>query len=282
VRKWCIALLVVLTGCAPVSRHASPNSASGQQRIVTLVPSFADDLYALGAASEIVGVSAFTDAPGAQRLPRIADASSVDVEAILALRPSVVVGIPAQARLIEPLRHVRVAVVLLADDTYDEIFTNLHRLGAMSGRNREATAMIARLRRETAQLQRRTRSFARRPSVFVVLGSAPIWTAGSGSYISTLIQLAGGTNAAADLALPYGEYSAEALLRHQPDLIVADPATQLRAVANREPWRSLHAVRQGHVAFLNPEILERPGPKYNDGIRWLLAHLTPLAQRPDR
>lgn len=279
-RRWCIALLVVLSGCAPAAHHASVSSGSGPPRIVTLVPSFADDLYAIGGGSGIVGVSAFTDAPQAQRLPRVADASSVDVEAILALRPSVVVGIPAQTRLVEPLRHAHVAVVLLPDDTYDEIFTNLQRFGDISGHTRQAAATIARLRSETAQLQRRTRAFRRRPSVFVVLGSGPIWTAGSGSYISTLISLAGGTNAAADLTLPYGEYSAEALLRHQPDLLVADPATQLRAVANREPWRSLLAVRRGHVAFVNPEILERPGPHYNEGIRWLLARLTPLAQRP--
>lgn len=279
-RNWCrVALLAAgLFGCAPASRHAPSNAVPGPQRIVTLVPSFADDLYAVGAGPEIVAVSAFTDAPQAQRLPRVADASSVDVEAIVALHPSLVVGIPAQTRLVEPLRRAHVAVVLMPDDTYAEIFTDLRHLGALAGHAREATATIARLRHETSKLQRRTRAFARHPSVFVVLGDAPIWTVGSGSYISTLIELAGGKNAAADLALPYGEYSAEALLRHQPDLLVADPATQLRTVADREPWRSLRAVREGHVASVDPRILERPGPNYNEGIRWLLAHLTPLAR----
>ena len=273
------ALLV--TGCAA---HATRTPLEAERtgtagRVVTLVPSFADDLYAIGAGAQIVAVSAFTDAPQAKALPRVGDASSVDAEAILRLRPSVVVGIPSQSRLVEPLRRARVPVVLLPDDTYAQIFTNLQSLGALTGRRGAAAATIARLRRETAILQRRTRGFARKPSVFVVLGSVPIWTAGAPSYISELIALAGGSNAGSDLRAAYGEYSGEALLRDQPDLLVADPAVRLDAVLDREPWRSLRAVRLRCVYSIPPDILERPGPRYNEGIAWLIDRLAPIAQR---
>ena len=169
--------------------------------IVTLVPSFADDLYALGAGRELVAVSAFTDDRRAVALPRVADATGVDVEAIVALRPRLVLGIPSQARATEPLRRAHLRVVLLSDDGYDRIFENLRAIGALAGRQREATGTIARLQRETARLRERAQRFAWQPRVFVVLQTAPIWTAGGGSYISKLISLAGGRNAAAiDLA----------------------------------------------------------------------------------
>jgi iron complex transport system substrate-binding protein len=245
------------------------------------MPSFAEDCYAIGAGSQLVAVSAFTDVPQAKGLPRVADASSVDAEAIVALRPSVVIGIPAQARFVEPLRATHVRVVLLADDTYGRIFTNLRTIGALTGRTREAAATIERLQRETARLHARTRSFVRRPTLFVVLGSGPIWTVGAGSYITTLIELAGGANAASDLRAAYGEYSAEALLRRQPDLLVADPATHLDAVLEREPWRSLRAVRRGRVYFVDPDVLEHPGPRYNQGLKWLVELLSPLATRAE-
>ena len=272
----CAALLAACSGASGgAATHATQVGAA---RIVTLVPSFADDVAALGAQSQLAGVSAFTDAPGTNDLPRVADASSVDDEAIVALRPSVVVGIPAQARLVEPLRRARVRVVLLPDDSYDSIFANLRAIGALAGRQRRADATVARLRQETARLVARTRSFARRPSVFVVLGTGPIWTAGAGSYISALIALAGGTNAAGDLPAAYGEYSAEALLRRQPDMLVADASTHLELVVDREPWRSLDAVRHGRVYPVDPRIIERPGPSYNDGVRWLMDRIAPLAQ----
>lgn len=270
----CAALLVA---CAVHSNTAG--SGKGEGRVVTLVPSFADDAYAIGAGSQLVGVSAYTDTPQAKSLPRVADASSVDAEAIVALRPSVAIGIPAQRRLTEPLRRAGVNVVLLADDSYASIFANIASIGALTGRRAAAAATIARLRDETASLQARTKTFRHRPSVFVVLGSGPIWTAGAQSYIDTLISLAGGTNAASDLPQAYGQYSAEALLRRQPDLLVADAAINLPSVLDREPWRSLRAVRRHRVYFVNPDLIERPGPSYNDGIRWLADRIEPIAEQ---
>jgi iron complex transport system substrate-binding protein len=273
------SLTVLLGGCSFHSDERRKVKAGGASRVVALVPSFADDLYAIGAGSQLVGVSAFTDVPQAKRLPRVADASSVDVEAIVALSPSVVIGIPSQSRFVQPLQRAHIPVVLLPDDSYERIFTNLRVVGALTGRQRQATAAVVGLQRETAALRALTQRFARRPSVFVVLGSGPIWTAGSGSYITTLIALAGGRNAAEDLHAAYGEYSAEALLRDQPDLLVADPMTHLDAVVDREPWRSLRAVRLHRVYDVNPDIIERPGPNYNQGVRWLLDRVSPLARR---
>lgn len=268
--RWFAVLAMAACLLTPVASASAP-------RIVTLVPSFADDLCVIGAGPQLVGVSAFTDARQAKALPRVADATSVDAEAIVALRPTLVIGIPAQERLTEPLRRAHVRVVLLADDSYASIFDNIKVLGELTGRRHEAETTIARLQRRTAALTAQTKSYARHPSVFIVLGSGPIWTAGAPSYITELIARAGGTNAASDLHIAYGEYSPEALVRRQPDLLVADAAIHLGASLDREPWRSLNAVRQGRVYAVNPDLIERPGPSYNDGLRWLIDRIRPLA-----
>jgi iron complex transport system substrate-binding protein len=253
---------------------AAPQSA----RIVALVPSLVEDLFAIGAGPQVVGVSVYSDIAAAKRLPVVADFSSVDAEKIVALRPDAVLGIPAQARLVEPLKRAGIHVLLLSDDGYDDIFTNLLAAGSVSGHKREAEAVVAQLANQTKEIHDLTRGFKRTPSVFVVLGSGPIWTVGPRSYIATLIALAGGRNAASDLDVAYGQYSAEALLRAQPDAIVTDPSVHLDAVLDREPWRSLRAVTLHHVFTVDPAaILERPGPRYNEGLRWLVARLTPLA-----
>ncbi len=267
---------LTLAACAGRPAHdAGPAHTAG--RVVTLVPSFADDAYAIGAGSQLVAVSVFTDAPGTKSLPRVADASSVNAEAILALRPSVAIGIPAQARLVEPLRRARVTVVLLPDDAYDRIFANLRAIGTLTGRRRQADAVVARLQRETAAIHQRTLRYARHPSAFVVLGATPIWTTGAASYISTLLELAGATNAAGNFRGAYGVYSAEALVRDQPDLLIADPATRLEGQLDREPWRSLRAVKLHRVYYVNPNLIERPGPNYNAGLRWLVDRVSPVA-----
>ncbi|HVA29298.1 MAG TPA: ABC transporter substrate-binding protein [Candidatus Baltobacteraceae bacterium] len=251
-------------------------------RLVALMPAMGDDLFAMGAGPQVVGVSRFTeDNPAAKNLPLVADFQSVDVEKIVALHPDVVVGDPSQAALVAPLRRAGIRVVLLADDSYEDIFTNLRILGDLSGRRSQANALILRLQRETEQLRARARRFAYRPRVFFALGTGPIWTAGHGSYLATLLGFAGARNAAADLPVPWGEYSEEALLRAQPDAIVADYETPLRDVLTREPWRSLRAVREGHVFLVEnrriDDALFRPGPNYNEGLRWLIERLSPLS-----
>ena len=56
-----------------------------------------------------------------------------------------------------------------------------------------------------------------------------------------------------------------------PDVVVADPTVQLQSVLGRPPWNALRAVREHRVAYLpDPAILERPGPRYNDGLAWLI------------
>lgn len=250
-------------------------------RLVTLVPSFADDAAAIGAVRELAGVSSFTTAPGTASIPRVADFQSVDVEKIVALSPDVVVGIPAQQRLVAPLQRAGIHVVLIRDDSYDDIFTDLREIGVLTGHLAQAKAQIALLQRETARLHASVARERYHPTVFVALGTGPIWTAGAGSYIDRLIGLAGGRNAARDLTMPWGEYSAEALLRAQPDAIVAGHDTDLAAAESSEPWRSLRAVREGHVFTIADrridDALFRPGPNYVEGLRWLIERLSSLS-----
>ena len=276
--RWFFVLaVVVLCACAGRSQPA-PALGTTHARIVALAPFVADDLYAIGAGGDLVAVSAFTDDRRAKALPRVADVSSIDAERIVALHPDVAVGIRSQARQTQALRHAGVDVVLLDDDGFDTIFRNLRTIGALCGRAAQAAATVAILRRTTAELHARTHAFRRAPSVFVVLGNAPIWTAGSRSYVATLIALAGGTNAASDLPAAYAQYSSEALLRAQPDVIVADPMVHLDAALGSVPWSRLQAVRVRRVYTVQPpDILMRPGPQYNQGIRWLIDRLKPIA-----
>jgi iron complex transport system substrate-binding protein len=251
-------------------------------RIVTLIPSFAEDVVAIGARSELVGISKFSqDVPNSAALPVVGDFAAVDAERIIALHPDVVAGIPSQASLVAPLQRAGIRVVLIPDDSYNDIFRDLRVLGDLTGRRAAARMEIAHLQNETARLVATVPRRANHPSVFVALGTGPIWTVGPQSYVGHLIELAGGIDAASDLHAAWAEYSEEALLRAQPDVIVGGHDTDLSGVLSREPWRSLHAVREGHVfAISDPRIdnaLFRPGPNYNEGLRWLIERLSSLS-----
>ncbi len=273
--------LILILGLVAFFRAApgSADPAAGNApRIVSLMPSLTEDLFAIGAGSQVVGVSQFTDfPPAATHLPQVATFSSIDAERIARLHPTVVVGIPAQAALVSDLHRLGLNVVLMPDDSFDDIFRDLAILGHLSGRSHQAAVLSEHLRAKTSALVKRVPSGSR-PSVFVVLGVTPIFTIGDRSYIAHLISLAGGRNATTALHDAYARYSAEALVAIQPDALVSDGTTGLPSALHQTPWNELRAVRQGRVYVLSdPALLERPGPRYNDGLAWLIAHLHPHA-----
>jgi iron complex transport system substrate-binding protein len=256
------------------STASAPAQDDMPRRIVSLIPSLTEDLFAIGAGPAVVGVSEYTDyPPAAKRLPVVGGFSSVDAERIVQLRPDVVVGIEEQRAAAADVRRAGIRTVLMRDDGFDDIFRDIEELGLLTGRVDDAHALTDRLRARTLALMRGVHHTGRSPRVFVVLGSGPIYTVGASSYIGRLIVLAGGINAAA-IHEPYGAYSAEALVAAQPDVLVADPAVQLQGFLDQPPWNALRAVRTHHVAVLpDAAILERPGPRYNEGLAWLIATL---------
>jgi len=211
-------------------------------------------------------------------VPQVGGFSSVDSERIIALHPDLVVGIPSQRRIAEPLERAGVHVEYLQNDGYTDIFATLKRLGELTHSEQRATDVSKKLRAETARLQR-SAHYRHPPSVFVALGGAPIWTVGPSSYIASLLRLAGARNAVTKLPGAYAQYSAEALVALQPDAILTDDTTGVTQVLGREPWRSLRAVQRGRVLILSdPSILERPGPRYNEGLKWLIERLQPISK----
>ncbi|HEV2738135.1 MAG TPA: helical backbone metal receptor [Candidatus Elarobacter sp.] len=269
------AAVIALVSCAhaanDVAGHAEGTTGS-PRRIVSLVPSMTEDLFAVGAGDRVVGVSSYTDfPPRAKRLPVVATFASIATERIVALHADLAIGIDAQDRLAGDLRRAGVPVQLLHDDRYDDIFRNLMTIGTTTGHRDAAIVLVKRLHERTAALVRAVKPRARKPAVFVVLGVAPVFTVGKGSYIATLIDMAGGRNAAADVNAPYARYSAEALVARQPDELVVDPSVRLNDVIEQPPWNALRAVKLHHVYTLpDAAILERPGPRYNDGLAWLI------------
>jgi len=258
---------------------AAASPAPHAPRIVSLIPSLTEDLCAIGAAKQVIGVSQFSsDIPCAKGLPEVDDASSVDAEKIVALHPDLVVGIPSQSRSVAVLVRAGITVQLLPDDSYSDLFGDITKLGTLSGHGAQAQALVAKLQAETQRL-RASEHFKRRPSVFIVLQTVPIWTVGPQSYIATLLWVAGARDAVTALPSAYAQYSPEALLRLQPDALLASRDAQLEQNLNREPWRSLRAVGAKHLFIADDSnVLYRPGPRYNQALAWLIERLRPLAR----
>ena len=210
-----LARAFALVAASVLAACAAPAHVDVPHRIVSLMPSLTEDLFAIGAGPLVVGVSEFTDfPPAAAKLPVVATFASADAERIVTLHPDVVVGITSQTAPAADVRKAGIRTVLLDDDGFDDIFRDIEALGLLTARDDDARALTDRLRARTTALMRGVHKRVRKLRVFIVLGIGPIFTVGESSYIGKLIALAGGTNAAR-MQDAYGAYSAEALLALQ-------------------------------------------------------------------
>jgi iron complex transport system substrate-binding protein len=284
-RRGALALLAALAICAlPPSSTAAPLATAeegprppdgGVRRVVSLVPSVTESVFALDRGDRLVGISTFCDYPPDQvaGLPRAGSYLTPNVEQIIALRPDVVIGVPTPGNqaAVQQLRSLGLRVVIVGEQTFAETWSAIRTIGAWTGNVAGADALVARLEGEIAAVRA---DAARRPPrrVLFVVGHDPLVAAGSGLFIDELIVAAGGRNVAASSGLPWPRLSLETVVAAAPEVIIDGAMGSEANAALGVYWQSfasVPAVRDGRVWPQRSDALLRPGPRLGRAAREL-------------
>jgi len=262
------------------------NLAAPAQRIISLSPASTESLFALGAGAQIVGRDTFSDYP--EQAKSINDIGGgfgeLNVEAILAQNPDLVLASaltpPEQSKALE---DAGLTVFTMGNPKdFDELYLTLQTLAELAGRQTEAEALVENLERRVAAVEDRLAGISQRPLVFYEIdGTDPnaVWTPGPGTFIDTLIRMAGGENLGADLQGEWVQISLEELISRGPDLILLGDAVwggvTVESVQARAGWEALLAVQNGSVFPFDDNLVSRPGPRLVDGLEALARLLHP-------
>jgi ABC-type Fe3+-hydroxamate transport system substrate-binding protein len=248
--------------------HGRHNS---RHRIVSLAPSVTSILFALGARRDLVGVSKWCkDVASVGRLPQVGDCWKLDVDEVMRLRPTILIGsVPFAAETVSKLLAQPVAFLALSPRTLADVEANIRTLGRLTSRTSAAEGLIARTRREFLQIAKHAKTSASaKPRVYCEAWPHP--RISSPPWVAELVAFAGG-----EFITPPGQrVSDEEVARAEPDLIVlAWTATGDRADASkalRNPaWRDTPAARNRRVVVIRDELLNTPGPPLMEGAREL-------------
>ena len=260
-------------------------------RIVTLAPSLTELVFAAGAGAAIVGTTALSDyPPAATRIARVGDASRLDVERVLALKPDLVLVWQRGnlGREIEQIGAAGVAVFRLEPRRLDEVPRAVERLGALLGHDDEARRNAAALRATLARL-RQAHEHAAPVRVFYQVWQSPLLTVNGDHLIADVISLCGGRNVFAEVGPLVPSVSVEAVVAADPEVVVtANEAGGEAAAWQRAPaqpslamWRrhpQLTAVRRGWLFALNGDLISRQGPRIVFGAEAMCAALDEVRQ----
>jgi iron complex transport system substrate-binding protein len=247
------------------------------ERIVSLVPSVTEILFAIGARDVLVGVTDFCDyPPEARRKAHVGDMLNPNLEALITLKPDLVVATRSGNReeTFDQLGRLGIAVYLVDPVSVGDVLRLVAGLGEVTGRLDGAQAVTAEFDRRVAAVRERVAGRPR-PRVLYVLWPEPLIVPGRGSLVSELISLAGGESVTADQGPGYPRMSLEAAVGRAPEVIILARHGAGTGPAAREQWQrleSLPAIRSGRLYVADGDLLHRYGPRVVDGLE-LLARL---------
>ncbi len=266
--------------------------AAGPQRIVSTAPSITEMLFALGLGDRVVGDTIYCRYPEAARhITKIGTYIAPNLEAILALRPDLVVIQENPVRLKGRFEAVHLNVLELRQTTVGDIYASIATLGAVAGVEERAEALNASLRGQLDEIRRRVAPLPKRRMMFIV-GRSPnaiegLIAVGRASYLNDLIRVAGGENVFANAPSPYPKVSLEEVLARNPEVIVdmgemADPEgvtdeQKARVVRLWQRYPHLAAVERNAAYAVASGIFVVPGPRMVDAARAFARMLHPEA-----
>jgi iron complex transport system substrate-binding protein len=260
------------------------SSTRRPRRIVSLSASNTEILCALGLGEQLVGVDTWSDYPPAVKaLPKVGRELDIDVAAVAALRPDLVaacLSVPGMERNIPRLEAAGLPYVAVAPVGLESIFDNIRQLGEATGRQEQAADLVDRLQGRLEAVRQQMATVAGRPSVYWEWWPQPLVAAAGGSWMTSIIAMAGGDNVFADREEESATVQVEEVLARRPEVIVAcwcgarTPPTAQR-VAGRPGWEPSLAVQSGRVHVVPEAYFARPGPRLADGLELLAALLHP-------
>jgi iron complex transport system substrate-binding protein len=247
-------------------------------RIICLVPSITDDVFSLGAGDEVVAISDYVQFPAeARSKPSVGSISNPSLEAILALRPDLVLGMPHlnDQAVLEQLRHLSIPVYLVDPHGVAGILHSITSLGQATDREAQASAVVARL---TQRIDAVRASVKNKPviEVFMPVSYDPVITIGQGAFITEIIALAGGRSITDDLRQEWPHISMEAVVARAPHalLMLRGGHTTLESLKDRPGWNVLPAVRAGRVYYVDKRV-DFPSPVAIDALEDLVRQFHP-------
>jgi iron complex transport system substrate-binding protein len=273
-------LVFGVVGGACADTTAQPSAPS---RIVSLTPALTEILFAVGAGDRVVGVTEYCDyPPEARSRPKIGGYVNPSVEAVVALKPDLVVVSPGPGNRDAALamRRAGLRVEVVSAETLEESLSAIEAVGALSGNADAGRRLASHVRERLDAVARRVAGEPRVPTLFCIQ-TEPIIAAGRETLPAQLLEIAGGVNVV--LEPRYPRLGLESVIAYKPALILQarmdapSAETEHAEEVFWSRWPQIPAVAAKRVVVLANGVALRPGPRVADAAEALAAIVHPEA-----
>jgi len=250
------------------------------ERIVALAPHISENLFALGAGSQLVGVVDYSDfPPEARDLPRVGGVGGINLERVISLRPDLVIawGSGTEPRVLSALERFGIPTYVDEIRSLADLERSLENLGTLSGHEATAGALARSVRRAGRGAPGAPGGGP--PRVFLQIWDTPLQSIGGDHLLTEVIERCGGQSVTAGAAGLAPRVSLEAIVTADPHLILVESLEQAR-IWDRFP--DLQAHRGTGIRVIDPDQLYRPTLRLLKGIETVCEAITALTRDPPR
>lgn len=255
------------------------------QRVVSLAASNTEILYTVGAGAQVVGRDEFSDYPTeVHDLPTVGGSwGGYNLEAIVGLKPDLVLAAEINTQeQVQALADLGLTVYLLPNPlTLDEMYRNLEIIAQMTGHEAETMTLVESLKKRVLAVVEQVNSIEDKPLIYYELDAtdpAAPYTFGPGTFLDTLITMAGGQNIGGTLDMSWAQISAEKVIESNPEIILLGDAAYgitPEIVAARPGWSVIDAVKNDKIYAFDDNLVSRPGARLVDGLEALAKLIHP-------
>lgn len=252
---------------------------SEPKRIIAMLPSHTETLFAIGAGDKLVAVDKYSNYPkdATDKLAKVGSAFQPDLEKILALKPDLILADESKSsKLVSKLEAAGLTVYGGTGQTYNEVFEKIAVLGKITNREANATRLITKMRGDLNALQQSVLKLPK-VSTYYEVDPAP-YSVGPNSFIGTLITKAGGQTIIPASMGDFPKIDPELIVKANPQVMIG---LSLDDAKKRAGWLSLKAVNSGRVYKPSDEerdALSRPGPRLAVALKALIRMIHPEAK----
>src|SRR5687768_4969464 len=273
-------IAIILLACFVTHGQTHP------QRIISIIPSTTEMLFAIGAGPRVIGVGNFDRyPPEALTRAKVGGLIDPDVERIISLKPDLVVVYGTQTDLRTQLERAKIPMFLYEHAGLPDIATTIRKLGARVGSPTESNALADRIEADIADVKKRVAGRPR-PRTLLVFGRDAetlrgIYASGAIGFLHDMLDAAGGTNVFTDVNRQSIQTTSELAVARAPDVIIEIGVdTASTSGRNLRAWESLPsipAVRNKRIYQLRGDGMMNPGPRISQSVRRMAEVLHPEA-----
>lgn len=245
------------------------NLESPAKRIISLAPNITESLFAAGAGNKIIGAVSYSDYPeAAKKIPRVGGYPKLDLEMIISLKPDLVIAWASgnSSKQIEKLISLGLTVFMSEPRYPEDIAKTIQRFGTLAGTTDIALKSHNDFMQHYQLLKKRY-SNKEKVKVFYQIWNKPLMTISGSHLISDIITLCGGENVFSNLKVLTPRISLESIIATKSEVIVSGGMGKARPewLDDWKAWPKLPAVKNKHLYFVDPALMQRIGPRILDG-----------------